>query len=142
MYQGGNSLTDHCACQIGGKADPARLVFNVTAKPAIAVSLIDMGNRFRMIVNEVEGVDPAADLSVLPVARAVWKPLPSLKEAAKAWILAGGAHHTAFSQALSAQYLTDFAEIADIEMLVINQDTDLTQFKKELKWNERYYQLI
>ena len=127
---------------IGGKADPARLVFNVTAKPAIAVSVIDMGNRFRMIVNEVEGVDPAADLSVLPVARAVWKPLPSLKEAAKAWILAGGAHHTAFSQALSTQYLTDFAEIADIEIIVINQDTELVQFKKELKWNERYYQLI
>ncbi|HAF61543.1 MAG TPA: L-arabinose isomerase [Anaerolineaceae bacterium] len=124
---------------IGGKADPARLVFNVAPNPAINVSIIDMGDRFRMLVNEVEVVDPLRDLPALPVARVVWKPLPSLKIAAAAWILAGGAHHTAFSQALTTQKVSDFAEIADIEMIVINNDTELVQLKKELRWNEMVY---
>ncbi len=126
---------------IGGKADPARLVFNVPAKPAIAATLLDMGDHFRILVNEVETVDPVKDLPLLPVARVVWKPLPSLKEAAAAWILAGGAHHTCFSQALDIRYMEDFAEMADVELVVIGRDTRLGEFKKELKWNEVYYHL-
>ncbi|HPC36974.1 MAG TPA: L-arabinose isomerase [Candidatus Marinimicrobia bacterium] len=121
---------------IGGKADPPRLVFNAPTGPALNVSLIDLGNRFRMILNEVESVQPDADLPKLPVARVVWMPKPNLKTAAQCWILAGGAHHTGFSQALTAEYLRDFAEIAGIELVEINNDTNVTEFKKELRWNE------
>jgi L-arabinose isomerase len=126
---------------IGGKADPARLVFDVPDGPAVAVSLIDMGNRFRLILNAVDCVKPDADLPKLPVARAVWIPQPNLKVAACAWIYAGGAHHTAFSQALTPEYIEDFAEMAGIEYVLIDKNTDLTSFKKELKWNEIYYML-
>ena len=126
---------------IGGKDDPARLVFNVPAGRGLNASLIDMGNRFRLLVNEVEVVAPPQDLPKLPVARALWQALPNLKEAAEAWILAGGAHHTGFSQALTVEHLEDYAEMAGIECVVINQDTDLREFRKELRWNELYYHL-
>lgn len=126
---------------IGGKADPARLVFNVPNGPAINASLVDMGNRFRMIVNEVEVVPPDAPLPKLPVARVVWIPRPNLKVAAAAWIYAGGAHHTSFSQSVTARHIEDFAEMAGIEYLLINEHTDLSAFKKELRWNEAYYHL-
>ena len=126
---------------IGGKADPARLVFNVPTGPAINASLIDMGNRFRMIVNVVDCVAPDADLPKLPVARALWVPQPSLTVGAAAWIYAGGAHHTAFSQAITAEYIEDFSAMAGIEYVVIDKNTNVTQFKKELKWNEMYYML-
>ena len=126
---------------IGGKADPVRLVFNTPAGPALNASVIDMGDRFRMIVNEVEVVPPDAPLPKLPVARAVWKPLPDLKTAAAAWILAGGAHHTGFSQALTVEHLEDFAEMAGIEFLLINTDTTIREFKKELHWNDLFYHL-
>lgn len=126
---------------IGGKDDPARLVFNVPTGPAINASLIDMGNRFRIIVNSVDCVKPDADMPNLPVARALWIPQPDLKVGAAAWIYAGGAHHTAFSQAIDAEYMEDFAEMAGIEYLHIDKDTCLTDFKKELKWNEMYYML-
>ena len=121
---------------IGGKADPARLVFNVPAGPAINVSVIDLGNRFRMLVNEVEVIDPPQDLPKLPVARAVWKPQPDLKVGAAAWILGGGAHHTGFSMSLTTSFMQDFAEMAGIELVVIDKDTSLRAFKQELKWNE------
>jgi L-arabinose isomerase len=124
---------------IGGKDDPARLVFNVPAGPAINASLIDMGNRFRMIVNSVDCVVPDADLPKLPVARALWIPQPNLKVGAAAWIYAGGAHHTAFSQAVTAEYIEDFSEMAGIEYVHISKETNLTDFKKELRWNEMYY---
>lgn len=124
---------------IGGKADPARLVFNVAPDPAINVSIIDMGDRFRMLVNEVKVVDTKRDLPALPVARVVWAPLPNLSVAAEAWILSGGAHHTVFSQALTTGHLSNFAEIADVEMIVINDDTEIAQIKKELRWNEMAY---
>jgi L-arabinose isomerase len=124
---------------IGGKADPARLVFNVPSGPAINASVIDLGNRFRMLVNPVEVVLPDAPLPKLPVARVVWVPEPDLKVAAAAWILAGGAHHTGFSQAVTIEQMEDFASMADIEMVLIDKNTDLTEFKKELKWNEIYY---
>ena len=127
---------------IGGKADPARLVFNVPQGPAINVSVIDLGNRFRMLVNEVEVVSPPQDLPKLPVARVVWKPKPDLKTGAAAWILGGGAHHTVFSQALDKQYLLDFAAMAGIEVVLIDEDTKINSFKQELKWNEVYYHLF
>jgi L-arabinose isomerase len=126
---------------IGGKADPARLVFNVPTGPAINASVIDLGNRFRMVVNTVEVVTPDADLPKLPVARVVWAPNPNLRIAAAAWILAGGAHHTGFSQAVTAAHLEDFAAMAGMEYLLIDENTNLSTFKKELKWNEIYYYL-
>ncbi len=126
---------------IGGKADPVRLVFDVAEGPAVNASVIDMGDRFRMIVNEVEVVPPDAPLPKLPVARAVWIPKPDLKIAAAAWILAGGAHHTGFSQALTTEHLIDFAEMVGIECVVIDAHTDLRMFKRELRWNDMAYAL-
>jgi L-arabinose isomerase len=126
---------------IGGKSDPPRLVFDVPEGPAINATLLDMGNRFRMVVNEVDVVKPPQPLVKLPVARAVWIPRPNLKAAAAAWILAGGAHHTGFSQALTREHLEDFTEMAGIEFLSIDKRTDLTEWKKELRWNEMYYLL-
>lgn len=126
---------------IGGKDDPPRLVFNVPAGSGLNASIIDMGNRFRLIVNEVEVVAPDKPLPKLPVARVMWIPKPNLEIGACAWILAGGAHHTGFSQAITSEYMEDFAEIANIEYLLINETTNISEFKKELKWNELYYQL-
>jgi L-arabinose isomerase len=124
---------------IGGKADPARLVFNVKNGPAVNATLLDMGNRFRMLINEVDVVTPDAPMPKLPVARAVWVPRPNLKIAAGAWILAGGAHHTGFSQSVTRQHLQDFATIADIEFVVIGNETNLIEMEKELRWNDLYY---
>jgi L-arabinose isomerase len=125
---------------IGGKDDPPRLVFNVPTGPAINASLIDMGNRFRLIVNEVEVVLSDKDLPKLPVARAMWIPKPNLEIGASAWIYAGGAHHTVFSQAVTSEYMEDFAEIAGIEYVLIDDITKLRDFKNELRWNELYFQ--
>jgi L-arabinose isomerase len=127
---------------IGGKADPVRLVFNTASGPAVNASVIDVGDRFRMIVNEVDVVKPDQPLPKLPVARALWIPQPDLKIAAMAWILAGGAHHTGFSQSVTTEHLEDFAAMADIEFLLINHDTRLSDFKKELRWNDLYYHLM
>ncbi len=126
---------------IGGKADPARLVFNVPNGAAINATVLDLGNRFRMVVNEVDVVPPDAPLPKLPVARVLWVPKPNLKVAAATWILAGGAHHTGFSQAVTAKHMEDFAEMAGIEFLLIDNDTKLSEFKKELRWNDMYYHL-
>jgi L-arabinose isomerase len=126
---------------IGGKADPARLVFNSQIGSAINVSLVDMGNRFRMIVNEVDVIPPDSPLPKLPVARTLWIPRPSFKVGLAAWIYAGGAHHTVFSLSLTAEHLYDFAEIAGIEFLRIDANTQLDQFKSELRWNDAYYLL-
>ena len=126
---------------IGGKDDPARLVFNVPTGPATLTSMIDMGNRFRMVVHDVDCVKPDADLPKLPVARAMWVPQPDMKTGAAAWIYAGGAHHNAFSQPVTSEYIEDFCEMAGIEYVHIGKDTCLTDFKKELKWNEMYYML-
>ena len=126
---------------IGGKADPARLVFTARSGPAVNATVLDMGNRFRMLVNEVDVVSLDAPLPYLPVARAMWIPRPNLKIAAAAWILAGGAHHTGYSQAVTSQHLEDFAEMAGLEFMKIDAHTDVTAFKKELRWNEMYYHL-
>lgn len=124
---------------IGGKADPVRLVFNVNGGAALNASIIDMGNRFRLLVNEVEAVKPKHSLPKLPVARVLWKPLPDMQTACAAWILAGGAHHTVYSQNLNSDCLQNFAEMAGIEMVLINKQTTLYQLKNELKWSEVYY---
>jgi L-arabinose isomerase len=122
---------------IGGKADPVRLVFNVSAGHALNASVIDLGNRFRLLVNEVEAIAPQHDLPELPVARVLWKPYPDMITGCTAWILAGGAHHTCFSQNLTSEHLEDFAEMAGIETVFIDQDTKLRNFKNELRWNEQ-----
>ncbi|HEX2934404.1 MAG TPA: L-arabinose isomerase [Bacteroidales bacterium] len=126
---------------IGGKEDPARLVFTTQTGPATLTSLVDMGNRFRMIVHDVDCIEPEAKLEKLPVASALWIPQPDMKVGAAAWILAGGAHHNAFSQAVTAEYIEDFCDMAGIELVSINKSTCISDFKKELKWNEMYYML-
>jgi L-arabinose isomerase len=124
---------------IGGKSDPVRLVFETKTGPAVNATVLDMGDRFRMVVNQVDVVPTDQPLPNLPVARALWIPKPNLKVAAAAWILAGGAHHTGFSQSVSTECLQDFAEIADIEFLLIDKDTTVPEFKKELRWNQLFY---
>jgi L-arabinose isomerase len=126
---------------IGGKADPARLVFNTPAGPALNASLIDLGNRFRLIINEVDVVKPDEPMPKLPVAQAVWEPRPNFETACGCWINAGGAHHTAFSQAATSEMFEDFAEMASLECVVIGEGTSESEFKKELRWNELYYYL-
>jgi len=125
---------------IGGKEDPARLVFKSATGPAINVSVIDLGNRFRMIVNDVDVVK-CPEMPKLPVASVLWTPMPDLKTGAAAWILAGGAHHTGFSNAIDAEYLEDFAGMLGIEFVHINKDCNLSEFRKELRYNEIFYHL-
>lgn len=124
---------------IGGKADPARLVFDTPEGGGLNVSLIDLGNRFRLLLNEVEVVAPPHPLPKLPVARAVWIPKPNLQVAAAAWIYAGGAHHTGFSQAVTTEMIADFAEMAGVELVVIDAATSLRELKNQLRWSEVYY---
>ena len=124
---------------IGGKADPVRLVFTAPPGPAVNAAMLDLGDRLRMLVNEVDVVSPPQPLPRLPVARAVWKPRPDLKTAAAAWIYAGGPHHTVLSQAMTTEQIGDFAEILGIELVTIDGKTRLGDIKNELRWNEAYY---
>jgi L-arabinose isomerase len=140
LAEGKPSLEIH-PLSIGGKADPVRLVFNGATGPGLNASVIDLGNRFRMVINPVDVIPPDAPLPKLPVARLVWVPRPNLKTAAAAWILSGAAHHAAFSQAITPAHMEDFAEMAGVEYLLIDEGTDLSAFKKELRWNEVYYHL-
>jgi L-arabinose isomerase len=126
---------------IGGKADPVRLVFNASAGPAINASLIHLGNRFRLLVNEVDSIKPPQELPKLPVARSVWKCRPEFQTACEAWIYAGGAHHTVFSQVVTTDMVRDFAAIAGVEVAVIDKDTRIDGFRDALRWNEVYYHL-
>jgi L-arabinose isomerase len=126
---------------IGGKADPARLVFTARPGAGIAATIVDMGNRFRMIVNNVNVIEPEQALPKLPVASALWIPQPDLETGAAAWILAGGTHHTAFSYALTNEYLEDYADIAGMELATIDRHTTINDFKFRLKVNEVYYML-
>jgi L-arabinose isomerase len=125
---------------IGGKADPVRLVFDAPAGPAINASLVDLGNRFRLIVNEVDAVKSPKPLPKLPVARAVWECRPDFKTACAAWIYAGGAHHTGYSYSVTTEHLEDFAEMAGVEMVVIDANTKIREFRQDLRNNEVYYQ--
>jgi len=123
---------------IGGKDAPVRLVFTAPAGPAINVAMLDLGDRFRMLVNEVDAVD-AEPLPKLPVARALWSPRPDLKTSAAAWIYAGGPHHTVFSQAATSEHVEDLAEMVGIECLFIDRQTRLREFKQQLRWSQAYY---
>jgi L-arabinose isomerase len=125
---------------IGGKEDPLRLVFDAGTGPAINVSLIDLGNRFRLLVGEVDSVGHP-ELPSLPVARAVWTCRPDFETASAAWIHAGGAHHTAFSLDLTTEHVEDFADIAGVELVVIDQGTSLRRFKQDLRAGDLYYAL-
>ena len=124
---------------IGGKADPVRLVFDSQTGTAVCASIMDMGQRFRLVANVVDVVPTDAPLPQLPVARALWLPRPNLKVAAATWILAGGAHHTGFSYSVTAEHLRDFSEMAGVEFLLIDENTRVDEFKDKLRWNDLYY---
>ena len=126
---------------IGGKADPVRLVFTSGAGPGVVATIVDMGNRFRMMANDVEVVAPEQPLPKLPVARTLWVPKPNLKVAAAAWIYAGGAHHTCFSQTLTMEHLEDFAKIAGVEFVRIDAETRLHELRRELMWSDAAYKI-
>ncbi len=126
---------------IGGREDPVRLVFDAAAGPAVVVGLADLGERFRLVANEVEVVPPDEPLPNLPVARAVWKPAPSLSTSAESWLTAGGPHHTVMTQAVGADVLRDFANMVGTELVVIDQDTTTASFSDRLRWNQAYYRL-
>jgi len=126
---------------IGGKEDPARLVFDAPAGAALNCSMLDLGNRFRLVLNEVDVVKPPKPLPKLPVARAVWKCRPDFKTGCAAWIYAGGAHHSGFSYAVTAEHLEDFTNIAGVELVKIDANTELGDFRKELRDSEVYWHL-
>lgn len=126
---------------IGGKDDPVRLVFTAAPGPAVLVALLDLGDRFRLVLNEVELVDPPEELPRLPVARALWRPKPDFATAAEAWLRAGGPHHTVLCRAVGTEAFADLAEIAGIELLVIDERTRVRDVANELRWNEAYYRL-
>ena len=126
---------------IGGKADPVRLVFTAAPGPAVLVGLLDLGDRFRLVLNEVELVQPPEDLPRLPVARALWRPEPDFPTAAEAWLRAGGPHHTVLCRAIGTEAFVDLAEIAGIELLVIDERTRIRDIANELRWNQAYYRL-
>ncbi|MFE9750423.1 L-arabinose isomerase [Saccharothrix saharensis] len=126
---------------IGGREDPVRLVFDAAAGPAVVVGLADLGERFRLVANEVEVVPPDEPLPNLPVARAVWKPAPSLSTSAESWLTAGGPHHTVMTQAVGSDTLRDFATMVNTELVVIDQDTTTASFSDRLRWNQAYFRL-
>jgi L-arabinose isomerase len=118
-----------------------RLVFTAAPGPAVVVAMLDLGDRFRILANEVDVVEPDEELPRLPVARAVWKPRPDLATATESWLEAGGPHHTVFTAAVGLEEIADFAEIAGIELVTIDERTRVSDVKKELRWNEAYYRL-
>jgi L-arabinose isomerase len=126
---------------IGIKKDIARLIFSGATGPALNISTIDLGNRFRIIVNEVDTVAPPEDMPNLPVAKALWQPRPNLEIAGAAWIHAGGAHHSVYTQGVTLEQISDFAEIAGVELVVIGADTTIAGLKQELRHNAVYYLL-
>jgi L-arabinose isomerase len=126
---------------IGAREDPVRLVFTAPPGPGLVVGLIDLGTRLRLVANEVDVVEPERELPRLPVARAVWEPRPSLAVAAESWLMAGGPHHTCFTQAVDAETVDDFAEIAGVELVTITGETTTRRFRDELRWNQAYHHL-
>jgi L-arabinose isomerase len=125
---------------IGQRSDPVRLVFTARPGPGVVLGLLDLGDRFRLVLNEIDVVRPPEDLPRLPVARALWDPRPDLKVAAEAWLTAGGPHHTSLSAALNRTHIEDFAEMTGIELIAIGDGTTTTDVKKELRWNQPYFQ--
>jgi L-arabinose isomerase len=126
---------------IGGRSDPVRLVFDAAPGPATATALMDMGHRLRLLVNEVEVVRPPEPMPRLPVGRAVWRPRPDFATATEAWLMAGGSHHTVLSRAVGTEVIADFAEMTGIELLVIDADTTVRGFSRELRWNAAYHHM-
>jgi L-arabinose isomerase len=137
----GKPRLDVLPLSIGGKEDPARLIFDAPSGAAICSSIVDMGQRFRLITSVVDVVPTDKPLPKLPVARALWLPRPNLEVAAATWIYAGGAHHTGFSYDLTAEHLQDYADMAGIEHLVIDEKTTVSDFRDKLRWNDLYYHL-
>jgi L-arabinose isomerase len=126
---------------IGGREDPVRLVFDAAPGPGLVVGLSDLGDRFRFVANEIEVVAPDEPLPKLPVARAVWKPAPSLTTSAESWITAGAPHHTVLTQAVGSDTIRDFAHMLEIELLVIDHETTTSSFSDRIRWNQAYYRL-
>jgi L-arabinose isomerase len=126
---------------IGGKEDPVRLVFDAHPGTAVLASIVDMGQRFRMVTTVVDVIAPERPLPKLPVARALWRPRPDLKTNAAAWIYAGGSHHTSLGYAVTPEHLADFAAMSGIEFLLIDEHTALDRFRDQLHWNDLYYLL-
>ena len=126
---------------IGGKEDPVRLVFTADSGPAVVVAMSDLRDRFRLTANVVENVELRHPLPKLPVGRAVWKPAPDFQTSAAAWLTAGAAHHTVMSTAVGVEVFRDFADMAKAELLVIDEDTTLPGFQREVRWNQAYYRL-
>jgi L-arabinose isomerase len=137
----GTARCEIAPLSLGQREDPVRLVFNAAAGPAVVANWVDMGNRFRLVLNEIEVVDPPQDLPRLPVARAIWRPAPDLATSAEAWMMAGGPHHTVLSSAATAELLRMFAEMCGIEFLTIDERTQIGDFAKEIRWNSAYYYL-
>jgi L-arabinose isomerase len=126
---------------IGGREDPVRLRFTADPGPGVVAGLSDLGDRFRLTVNEIDVVEPDEELPLLPVACAVWEPRPSLSTSAEAWLMAGAPHHTVLSRAVGVEILEDFAEMTGTEMVTIDDDTTLRGFQRELRWNAAYHRL-
>jgi L-arabinose isomerase len=129
------------ALGIGGREDPVRLVFDAKPGPAMVVGLADLGDRFRLVANEIDVVAPLEPLPMLPVARAIWKPRPNLRTSTEAWLTAGGPHHTVLSAAIGTEALADLAEMVRVELLVIDADTTIRRFTNEIRWNQAYHRL-
>jgi L-arabinose isomerase len=126
---------------IGAREDPVRLVFDAAPGPAVVVGLADLGDRFRLVANEIDVVAPPEPLPRLPVARAIWRPRPDWRTATEAWLTAGGPHHTVLSAAVGAATLTLLADMLAVELLIIDADTSIRRFRNELRWNQAYYRL-
>jgi L-arabinose isomerase len=138
---GGRPSCEIHPLSIGGKSDPVRLVFTARTGPGVVVGLVDMGNRFRLVANEVELIEPDAPLSNLPVAHAVWEPKPDFETAAAGWLLAGGSHHTCLSLDLDLETIDDFAAMSNIELAAIDRNATFAGFEKELRWNQAFHHL-
>jgi L-arabinose isomerase len=123
---------------VGEREDPVRLVFTGMAGPGLVVGMVDMGTHLRLVANEIDVIDPPRDLPDLPVARALWVPRPDFTTSAESWLLAGGPHHTAYTQAIDLETIEDFAEMVDVELLAIDADTNARQFRKEVRWSAAY----
>jgi L-arabinose isomerase len=126
---------------IGGREDPVRMVFDAAPGPAVVVGLADLGDRFRLVANEIDTVAPPEPLPELPVARAVWRPRPDLRTSTESWLTAGGPHHTVYSSAVGAEELADLAEMTGTELTLVDADTTTRRLTQELRWNQAYYRL-